>query len=50
MRELLRSNTDDESISAALAHIWRMRSDRYSELRGQQTGPKNKVEMSYIGG
>jgi cyclic pyranopterin phosphate synthase len=50
MRELLRSNTDDESISAALAHIWKMRSDRYSELRGQQTGPKNKVEMSYIGG
>lgn len=50
MRELLRGNADDGTISNALAHVWTMRGDRYSELRGQQTGSKNKVEMSYIGG
>jgi cyclic pyranopterin phosphate synthase len=50
VRELLRGNADDATISSALAHVWKMRGDRYSELRGQQTSPQSKVEMSYIGG
>ena len=40
--------------AARLAEIWRVRGDRYSELRSQSTvGPaigERKVEMSYIGG
>jgi len=50
IRELLRSGANDVTISSALAHVWTMRGDRYSELRGQQDSSKNKVEMSYIGG
>lgn len=50
MRELLRSAADDAAISSALAHVWSRRGDRYSELRGQQAGAENKIEMSYIGG
>lgn len=50
IRELLRSGATDATISSALAHVWTMRGDRYSELRGEQNSSKTKVEMSYIGG
>ena len=50
VRSLLRSQTDDSQISGALAQLWQNRTDRYSELRSQQTGSLKKVEMSYIGG
>jgi cyclic pyranopterin phosphate synthase len=50
LRVLLRGGTDDAQISTALAQIWRGRSDRYSELRGEQTAGRRKIEMSYIGG
>ena len=45
---------DASEISTALAHLWRAREDRYSELRTSATESlrrgANKVEMSYIGG
>jgi cyclic pyranopterin phosphate synthase len=54
LRALLREGRSDADISTVLAHLWRARGDRYSELRTSQTGglPRsaNKVEMSYIGG
>jgi len=50
VRSLLRNQTEDNQIAGALAHLWHNRTDRYSELRSQQTGPLKKVEMSYIGG
>ena len=54
LRALLREGRSDEEISTVLAHLWRARGDRYSELRTNNTGglPRsaNKVEMSYIGG
>jgi GTP 3',8-cyclase len=50
VRGLVRGGADDVTISNALAHIWTMRGDRYSELRGQQSAAHNKIEMSYIGG
>lgn len=54
LRALLRSGKTDEEISTVIAHLWRGRSDRYSELRSADTdfsGPASqKVEMSYIGG
>ncbi len=54
LRALMRAGKTDREISAAVAHLWRSRADRYSELRGAM--PKNvtrtarKIEMSYIGG
>jgi GTP 3',8-cyclase len=38
-----------------MAHIWRKRTDRYSELRSEKTSElcamgKKEIEMSYIGG
>ncbi|MFM9437446.1 GTP 3',8-cyclase [Janthinobacterium sp. CG_23.3] len=54
LRALLRGGRSDAEISTVLAHLWRARGDRYSELRtvntsGLARGGK-KVEMSYIGG
>ena len=43
--------TDDATLHEHLAAVWRRRSDRYSELRTEETArAANKVEMSYIGG
>ncbi|WP_370519803.1 GTP 3',8-cyclase MoaA [Pontibacillus sp. HMF3514] len=46
----LRSNMPDEQISEVLRNRWNRRSDRYSEIRTEQTQNKPKIEMSYIGG
>jgi cyclic pyranopterin phosphate synthase len=54
LRALLRGGHSDEEISTVIAHLWRARSDRYSEIRASRTGElqqrERKVEMSYIGG
>lgn len=50
IRHLLRGGVTDDELAAHMMEIWRGRGDRYSELRGLGTAPKNKVEMSYIGG
>jgi GTP 3',8-cyclase len=52
LRALLRGGAGDEELSAKLAEIWRVRGDRYSELRSAGTvfDDLPKVEMSYIGG
>ncbi|SMP69781.1 GTP 3',8-cyclase MoaA [Noviherbaspirillum suwonense] len=55
LRALLREGRSDEEISTAVAHVWRARTDRYSELRtgntdGLPQATRKKVEMSYIGG
>jgi GTP 3',8-cyclase len=52
LRALLRSGRSDEEISSAVAHLWRARADRYSELRSSAAIGRaaSKVEMSYIGG
>lgn len=54
LRALLRSGADDDTLAAAIAHVWRHRDDRYSELRGQHAADTGsgarRVEMSYIGG
>ena len=49
-KNLLRSGATDEEISAALGRIWSKRTDRYSELRSENTIDLPKVEMSHIGG
>ena len=50
LRALLRGGASDEELDAAVAAIWRGRSDRYSELRTAETSGLPRVEMSYIGG
>ena len=47
---LLRSEATDNEVAAHLMEVWRGRDDHYSELRGQNQGPRDKIEMSYIGG
>ncbi|MCL4240822.1 MAG: GTP 3',8-cyclase MoaA [Dehalococcoidia bacterium] len=49
-RSLLRSGASDEEISAFLGSVWRVRDDRYSEVRSEHTAGLRKVEMSHIGG
>ncbi|QQE77520.1 GTP 3',8-cyclase MoaA [Alicyclobacillus sp. SO9] len=49
-RELLRSGKSDEEVFGALSELWGLRSDRYSELRSDETRRRNKIEMSQIGG
>jgi cyclic pyranopterin phosphate synthase len=46
----LRSGASDGQIEAAIAGVWSKRSDRYSELRSEETVDLPKVEMSYLGG
>jgi cyclic pyranopterin phosphate synthase len=57
LRALLRDQTLPDSelaISNVVAQLWGARSDRYSQLRSQNTDlqglVKKKIEMSYIGG
>ncbi len=57
LRALLRGDYADDQISAAVAHIWQARTDRYSELRASlppdtaaEAASGKRVEMSYIGG
>ncbi|MCG3156266.1 MAG: GTP 3',8-cyclase [bacterium] len=50
LRALLRSGASDAELTAAIASVWRQRSDRYSEIRSAATVALAKVEMSYIGG
>jgi len=50
LRALVRSEATDEEINAHLAEIWKVREDRYSEVRSSETSSLPKVEMSYIGG
>ena len=50
LRSMLRSGRADDEIAATIAAIWRLRGDRYSEIRTEETARSRKVEMSYIGG
>lgn len=50
LRDLLRSGASDEAIVEAITHVWGRRTDRYSELRSENTVNLPKVEMSHIGG
>ena len=49
-RDLLRNGATDEEISQNIARVWGRRTDRYSEIRSENTLSLPKVEMSHIGG
>ena len=48
LRAALRDGED--ALTAAVTQVWQDRADRYSELRSASTAPRERVEMSYIGG
>ncbi|MBC7804304.1 MAG: GTP 3',8-cyclase MoaA [Candidatus Parcubacteria bacterium] len=50
LKSLLRGGADDDAMRDSIAAVWRLRDDRYSELRTAETAKSPKVEMSYIGG
>ena len=50
LRALLRDGASDTEIASALRGVWSRRTDRYSELRTEETARRPKVEMSHIGG
>jgi cyclic pyranopterin phosphate synthase len=50
LRAVLRSGAGDERLDEAIRGVWERRTDRYSELRTEETRALRKVEMSYIGG
>jgi cyclic pyranopterin phosphate synthase len=55
LKPLIRSDASPEKMSEQLNHairnLWSVRADRYSEVRTENTTqPKDRIEMSYIGG
>jgi GTP 3',8-cyclase len=55
LRALMRGGCTDEQLATVMAHIWRARADRYSEVRTAATSELRsaggkRIEMSYIGG
>ena len=50
LRALIRNGASDDDLGDAIGSIWSRRTDRYSEIRSQQTDELPRVEMSYIGG
>src|SRR5205814_3892262 len=50
LRALLRNGASDDEITHAIAAVWTERTDRYSDLRSEQTAGLHKIEMSFIGG
>ncbi len=50
LRALLRSGRTDDDLEAAISRVWRVRDDRYSDLRSDATPNLPKVEMFAMGG
>jgi cyclic pyranopterin phosphate synthase len=50
LKGLVRAGASDEAVAQAIRGIWEQRSDRYSEMRTEETARGRKVEMSFIGG
>jgi cyclic pyranopterin phosphate synthase len=50
LKTLLRGGASDDALKNEIAAVWQRRTDRYSEIRTEETAKARKVEMSYIGG
>ena len=50
LRDRLRSGRTDAEVEDYIRSIWLLRSDRYSEIRSEDTLHLPRVEMSHIGG
>jgi cyclic pyranopterin phosphate synthase len=50
LRALVRSGASDDEIAQSITAVWTERTDRYSDLRSEETAGLHKIEMSFIGG
>lgn len=50
LRGVMRRGSSDEEVLAAISNVWTARTDRYSEIRSEETRQQRKVEMYHIGG
>ena len=50
LRGPLRAGASDADLHDAIRAIWRVRADRYSELRSEATADRPRIEMFAIGG
>jgi cyclic pyranopterin phosphate synthase len=50
LRGPLRDGISDAGLAAAIRAVWRVRADRYSELRSEATANRPRIEMFAIGG
>jgi cyclic pyranopterin phosphate synthase len=50
VRAILRASAGDAGLEELLSRVWRDRADRYSEQRASLTAPRQRIEMSYVGG
>jgi GTP 3',8-cyclase len=50
LRALIRGGASDDEISQTIVRLWGRRTDRYSEIRSENTIALPKIEMSHIGG
>jgi cyclic pyranopterin phosphate synthase len=50
LRTPLRAGASDAELAQLIRTVWQARSDRYSEIRKDNTHDLKRIEMSYIGG
>ena len=50
LRGILRAGATDAELVAAIQAVWRLRADRYSELRSEATANRPRIEMFAMGG
>ena len=50
LRGIVREGATDTQLAAAIRAVWRVRADRYSELRSEATANRPRVEMFAMGG
>jgi GTP 3',8-cyclase len=50
LRGPLRAGASDAELADAIRTVWRMRADRYSELRSEATSNRPRIEMFAMGG
>jgi cyclic pyranopterin phosphate synthase len=48
--DVLRAGASDEDLFEKISAVWKVRNDRYSEIRSSRTEHAPKVEMSRVGG
>jgi len=50
LKAIMRAGATDQELADEIVRVWTARTDRYSELRTEETADLPKVEMSFIGG
>ena len=46
----MRAGIADDGLRDLMAGVWRARTDRYSEIRTEETAGREKIQMFHIGG